>query len=52
MDPAFVNSINEAEQKSWISFVTVIKNFPGKSKAENHVEPVNEMLIFLGYLEH
>ncbi|GBM32034.1 hypothetical protein AVEN_127375-1 [Araneus ventricosus] len=43
-DPAFVNSMNEAERKAWTSFVAVVGNFLGKRKAENYVELVNEML--------
>ena len=32
-NPAFVNSMNEAEGKAWTSFSTVVKYFLDKSKA-------------------
>ncbi|GBN34518.1 hypothetical protein AVEN_7101-1 [Araneus ventricosus] len=34
-DPAFLNSMNEAERKAWTSFVADVGNFLGKRKAEN-----------------
>lgn len=43
-DPAFVESMNEAERKAWLSFVEVVRNFLGNRKAENYVQLVNEML--------
>ncbi|GBM98950.1 hypothetical protein AVEN_231688-1 [Araneus ventricosus] len=35
--------MNEAQRKSWTSFVAVVGNFLGKRKAENYVEGVNEI---------
>lgn len=43
-DPAFVESMNEIEKISWMSFVEVIKNFLGNHKSENYIELVNIML--------
>lgn len=43
-DPAFVESMNEAERKAWLSFVEVVRNFLGNRKAENYVQLVYEML--------
>ncbi len=43
-DSHFVNFMNEAEPKDWNSFIAVIDHFPGKRKAENCVDLVNEML--------
>lgn len=43
-DPAFKDSMTEAELSAWTSFVLVIKNFLGNHKADNYVELVNNML--------
>ncbi|GBM34776.1 hypothetical protein AVEN_7830-1 [Araneus ventricosus] len=36
--------MNDIEQKAWISFVLVVKNFWGNCKAKNYVDLVNSML--------
>ena len=43
-NPAFINSMNEAQRKAGLPFVAVVKIFLGKSKAEIDTEQVNEVL--------
>ena len=43
-DPAFVDSMSEAERSAWTSFVLLVRNFLGNHKAEDYVELVNNML--------
>ena len=43
-DQKFLDSMNEVELASWLSFVEVIKNFLGNYRADNYKEVVNNTL--------
>ncbi|EEZ99611.2 hypothetical protein TcasGA2_TC002128 [Tribolium castaneum] len=43
-DNNFVQSMNDIESSTWVSFVNVVKNFLGNYKSENYVELVKNML--------
>ena len=42
-DKNFAQSMTPVERDAWLSFVSVTKNFLGKTKIENYVHLVNDM---------